>query len=299
MLRALASLLAGLLAAVLLPASLLSVWVDGVVSDTGRYVETVAPLADDDVVKTAAVEQLDREALQLLVGAGGTLPAGGETLVHLVVSRVVDSPAFRTVWVQANRAAHDQLVAVLEHRSDVVLDRDGRVSIDLNPVLATIATNLAAQGLTVPDPSTVDASFPVMSAHQLAKARRAYDIVETLGFWLPVAWLTLVALTLLLARRRLAATARLAVVSLLALGLLAVALSFARDAVSENLTQPDVARAVWDVVVASLWHELELCAGVLVVVALVTAVLSAVLPTVLGRARTPSGASPDGEPWRR
>jgi hypothetical protein len=290
-LRSFTATLVGLLAALLLPASLLSVWVDGVVSDTDTYVETVTPLADDDAVKAAAVRELDREALQLVVGARGQLPAGGEKLVRLVVEQVVDSPAFRTAWVRANRAAHDQLVAVLEDRSDVVLDRDGRVSIDLNPVFATVAADLAAQGLGVLDPSAIDASFPVMDAGQLAHARRAYDTIDTLGFWLPLAWLALVALTLLLARRRLAATAKLALASLLGLGLLAVTLAFAREVVTEDLSEPGVARAVWDVVVADLWHQLELCAGVLVLVALVTGVLAG----VLGRARTPSGETPDGE----
>ena len=62
--------LAGLLAAVLLPLSIASVWVHGVVSDTDRYVETVTPLADDDVVKAAAVKELQRKALQLVAGTG-------------------------------------------------------------------------------------------------------------------------------------------------------------------------------------------------------------------------------------
>ena len=100
-----------------------------------------------------------------------------------------------------------------------------------------------------------------MDADQLAKARRAYDALDTLGFWLPLVWAALVLLTLLLARRRLATTAKLAAATLVTLGLLALVLLFARDALTEDLPQRDVALAVWDVVVASLWRAIEVCCG--------------------------------------
>ena len=129
-----------------------------------------------------------------------------------------------------------------------------------------------------------------MDADQLAKARRAYDALDTLGFWLPLVWAALVLLTLLLARRRLATTAKLAAASLLTLGLLALVLLFARDALTEDLPQRDVALAVWDVVVASLWRAIEVCAAALLVVALVAAVLAG----VRGKRATPPGTDPDG-----
>jgi hypothetical protein len=290
-LRSPAAALTGLVAAVLLPVSLLSVWVHGVVSDTDTYVETVTPLADDDTVKAAVVKELGREAMQLVATTGSALPSGSARLVHLVVQRVVDSPTFRIAWVEANRSAHEQLVAVLEERGSPRLDGEGRLTIELGSVLSAVAQALAAQGLVdAGRAADIDASFPVMDAGQLAKARRAYDALDTLGFWLPVLWAALALLTLLLARRRLAATAKLAVAALLTLGLLALALLFARDAFTEDLPQRDVAVAVWDVVVARLWRELEVCAAVLVVVAAVAGVLSG----VLAREGAPSGQDPDG-----
>ena len=290
-LRSPVAALTGLLAAVLLPLSVLSVWTDGVVSDTDKYVETVTPLADDDTVKAAAVKELEREAMQLAATTGGPLPPGTEDLVHLVVQQVVDGPTFRTAWEQANRSAHEQLIAVLEDRSNARLDDEGRVSIQLATVFSAIAQNLAEQGLVDADRAAdVDASFAVMDADQLAKARRAYDALDTLGFWLPLVWAALVLLTLLLARRRLATTAKLAAASLLTLGLLALVLLFARDALTEDLPQRDVALAVWDVVVASLWRAIQVCAAALLVVALVAAVLAGVRQ----KRATPPGTDPDG-----
>jgi hypothetical protein len=291
MLRTPVATLTGLLAAVLLPLSVLSVWTHAVVSDTDKYVETVTPLADDDVVKAAAIKELEREALQLAATSGTTLPPGTDEVVHLVVQRAVDSPTFRTAWVQANRIAHEQLVAVLEDRSSPLIDDEGRVTIELGTVFSAIAQTLAAQGLVDADrAANIDASFAVMDADRLTKARRAYDTLDTLGFWLPLVWAALVLLTLLLAHRRLASTVKLAAASLVTLGLLALVLLFARDALTEDLAQRDVALAVWDVVVASLWRAIEVCAAALVVVALVAAVLAA----VLGRRAPPPETDPDG-----
>lgn len=282
--------LTGLLAALLLPLSMLSVWMDRVVTDTDRYVETVTPLADDPVVQAAAIAKLDPAALRLVQRNGRTLP-GADRLVHLVVQRVVESPAFRTAWAQANRSAHQQVLAVLEGRSRVALDSQGRVTIELGTVLGNITDTLAAQGLVNPDRvPEVQASIAVMDSELLAKVRRWYDALNTFGFWLPVAWAVLVLVTLLLSRRRLASLARLAVASLLALGLFALGLYVARDVVTADLPEQDVVLAVWDVVLASLWRAVEVAAGVLAVVAL-GAGLAAVL---VGRHRSPSGADPDG-----
>jgi hypothetical protein len=290
-LRSFTASLTGVIAAVLLPVSVLSVWTHGVVSDTDKYVETVAPLADDDAVKAAAVKELEREALQLAALTATPLPPGTEELVRLVVQQVVNSPTFRAAWVEANRTAHEQLVAVLEDRSDARVDDDGRVSIELGTVFSAIAQDLADRGLVnAGRAADIDASFAVMDADQLAKARRAYDTLDTLGFWLPVVWAALVLLTLLLARRRLSATTKLAVASLVTVGLLALVVLFARDALTEDLPQRDVALAVWDVVVESLWRAIQVCAVALAVVA----VAAGVLAVVLGRRAAPPGTDPDG-----
>jgi len=182
---------------------------------------------------------------------------------------------FRTAWIAANRTAHDQLVAVLEGRDQVALDDQGRVTIQLGGVYAAVAKELAATGLPgAQQVANLDASIAVMDADQLTRARRAYQLLDALGFWLPFGWMVAVLLTLVFARRKVAATAKLAIGSLVALGLLALGLTVARTRLTEDLPQRDVARQVWDVVTAQLWHQLELAAVVLAVIALATAVVA-------------------------
>jgi hypothetical protein len=269
MTRTFAAALCGVLAAVLLPLSIVAVWVDRVVTDTDRYVETVAPLAEDEVVKAAAAEQLEREALRLVASVGVPMPQGVvDQLVQRAVERVVDSAAFRTAWVRANRTAHRQLVAVLEGRTSVEVNESGQVTVELGSVLDTIAQELTAGGLpgleNLPD---VRVSLAVVDADRLARAQRTYDVIDTLGVWVPIAWVVMTLLTLLLSRRRLAATAKLALASVLALGLLALLLVFARDEATADLPQRAVALAVWDVLLASLWRAVEVAAIVAAIVA--------------------------------
>jgi len=284
MLRSVPAGLTGLLAAVLLPLGLLSVWVHTVVSDTDTYVATVTPLADDEQVQAAAVDEVERAAVRLLEDAG-TAPPGVGLLVHAAVQQVVESPLFRTAWIAANRIAHDQVIAVLEGRQQVALDDQGRVTIDLSGVFEAVAKALTAQGLAgAAQVAELDASIPVMDADQLAKARRAYDVLDTLGFWLPFAWMVAVLLTLVLARRKAGAVAKLAIASLAGLALLAAGLVVARHTLTEKLPQRDAARAVWHVVTADLWLEIELAAAVVMVVAVAAAVLAA----LRGRSGTPS-----------
>ena len=97
-----------------------------------------------------------------------------------------------------------------------------------------------------------------MDADQLAKARRAYDALDTLGFWLPLAWTALVLLTLLLARRRLAGHREAGDRLARGPGAARPRSLFARDTLTEDLPQRDVALAVWDVVIADLRRAVEL-----------------------------------------
>ncbi|GMA25141.1 hypothetical protein GCM10025864_29000 [Luteimicrobium album] len=105
--------------------------------DTDRYVATVAPLADDPDVQNAVatkvtdaiVQQLDLETLtrnaltaitdnaprvpDAIVGLAPVLAGQANGFIGDQVTRFVRSDNFANLWVQANRAAHANVVAVL------------------------------------------------------------------------------------------------------------------------------------------------------------------------------------------
>ena len=87
-----------LLACLVLPVAVVSLWTDSVVTETDAYVETVGPLADDAVVQDFVQQRLVAETLT-------RLPQAPPRLVDRAATRAcrAGSPA---AWERANRGAH-------------------------------------------------------------------------------------------------------------------------------------------------------------------------------------------------
>lgn len=277
--RSLLSGLLGLLACVVLPVAVVATWTDRVVSDSGAYVDTVAPLASDQAVQDAVADRLEDALVR-----GYPVLSGQSNLVRQAAERAVESQQFERAWRSANREAHGQALAILEDDSAVV---DGnRVTIDLGALMASMISGLdvsGVSGLGVPE-----AKFTLATSDDLERAQTAYSMLDLLGSWLPVAWLALVALTLLLARGRRWAGLWLAAGSAIGLLTLWPALAVARSGFTDQVPPADreVAGAVFDV----LTRDLELAIiGLLVAAAAAFAVLAAAL--LLPRRRTPAAAS--------
>ena len=115
-------------------------WGARTVLNTDRYVATVAPLAQDPAVQQAIATRLTDEVFEALnvqdlisstlssIGERATLLAGPLTnalrgFVQDQVLKVVQSDAFETFWVQANRFVHTQVLAVLRGENQGVDDR--------------------------------------------------------------------------------------------------------------------------------------------------------------------------------
>jgi hypothetical protein len=288
------------LTCVLLPLALVGAWAKAVALDTDRYVETVAPLAEDPGVQdavaarmaAAAQRAMDLEArapelaqrlppalrpyLDSAAQRGSALLTddvleAAQAMVERVTMEVVASPEFADAWAQANRSAHEELMAVLSGDPDQVGD-ERRVSLRLGTALGTVFGVLVERGLVdqadVPD---VEVSFDLVRTGDLERARELYRWLDALGLWLPVAWALLLGATVLLGR-----SARtlvwLAAGSLLTLGLLALALVVGRDVAIDRVADRDreVAGTVWDTVLSSLWQLVGVAAAVAAVVLVVS-----------------------------
>lgn len=264
-LRTSVACLLGLLACLLLPFGVLSVWVAQQVSDTDAYVETVGPLAENETVKDETSTRVSAEIERQVPEARQE-----RATVDLVVDRVVDGPEFPGVWRTANRVAHEQIVKILADDSQA-----DRVTIDLQPVAKEAAEGLRKEGLPVRADQVPRIPFTVARGDDLRQAQDAYTIAEDAGFWSPIVWVLLVALTLLAARRRLRTLAWLAAGSAV---MVAVALLGLRLVRSEVLAQVpsgdrDLAEVIWEV----LTRDLRTAYLVIAVVGLVVALLAAVL----------------------
>ena len=275
--RHLTFVLVAVLACLVLSAAVVSTWVSTVVTDSDAYVDTVGPLADDSVVQDFVEESLVAATLE-------RLPQAPPAAVRRAAARVVQGPEFRPAWDEANRSAHEQLVAALEADSDSPVADDGRVTIQVGTLVIAVLDIVDTRGRidtsTVPD---VQTSFQLMDGAELDQARDYYRLVDAAGLWVPVLWAALFVVALLVAVRRRRALAWLAAGSVLALGALLVVLAAARAYVVDRAptSESDVIGAMWDVVVAGLRNGTWLAIGV----ALATLVVSLLLGLLLGRPR--------------
>lgn len=193
------------LGAILLPMAVLTVWTRNQVLDTDRYLRTVQPLSDDPVLTSAIstrisdtiideidVKSLAQEALpenaQLLAAP---IAAGASSLVHTATNRLVESDQFDTLWLEANRAGHEGLVAVLTgRRGPVVSTENGKVVISLGPLVKKVLERVDEQfGIDISSripADKIDIKFTLVDSPQLAKLQTQIKWFDRLS------WFTLV-----------------------------------------------------------------------------------------------------------
>ena len=143
------------LTCVLVPVSLLTVWVHDIVLDTDRYVSTVSPLATDPAIEAAAVNRItqaaavrvdgnaDRRGRRRLAASPRAATArravpikalgpqldvgrrsGWSTKVVYPLRR--RATASRRIWTNANRAAHAAVVHALTGEGRGAVERERR-----------------------------------------------------------------------------------------------------------------------------------------------------------------------------
>src|SRR4051812_35914606 len=285
---------------VLAPLAVTAVWANRQVSDTDRYVETVAPLAKDpavqaavatrvsaavldalnvpaltsDIVDGLAKQDLPPRAVRGLRALEVPLNNGIESFVGSSVSKVISSDQFAALWVEANRAAHDALVKLLSgEQTGAVTAQNGEVTLNLGPIIAQVKQQLIDAGYTVAERiPPIDKSFVLVQSDAVTKAQGFYSLLNTLGYWLPIIALVLLALGVYIARghrRALIGASIGVVVGMLVVGVaLAIGRVYYLDAVPSDVLPREAAENIFDTIVRFLRTGLRATAVLALVVAI-------------------------------
>ncbi|HEY6709257.1 MAG TPA: hypothetical protein VJB61_16890 [Actinomycetota bacterium] len=286
--RTIVAVLLIVLGCVLAPLAGVAVWARNQVTNTDRYVATITPLASDPAIQQAVADQitaqvftyidiqalttqvvdalsarvegrgLPPQAATALQGLAGPVANGVEGFVRTQVERIVQSQAFEDAWIQANRVAHEALVKALTGEGGGAVTVEGdTVTLNLAPFIQTVKQQLVAQGFTlaerIPD---VKASFVLFQSADITRAQSAFNLLNTLGNWLPVVALVLLGIGIYVAKdhRRALVGAALGVAGgMVLLGLtLAVFRSIYLDAVPAAVLPHDAAAVLYDTIVRFL-----------------------------------------------
>ncbi|MEU9298931.1 hypothetical protein [Streptomyces sp. NPDC048269] len=183
------------LAALLVPASAVAYWADRELGDADRYTAAMSPLAANPAVQGVVVTQATR-ALSGQIDAG---PFQGDldALLGEALGSFADTPAYRTAWDAANRAAHAAFLKAL------TTGHGDALTIDLAPVIAQVKQELVADGVPFADRIPVThVSVKVMEYDNLAALREGFRMLQIAGIWLPVLTLVLAATAIAVAVHR-------------------------------------------------------------------------------------------------
>lgn len=162
------------------PATALSAWwIYGQATDTARFTETARPLATDEIVQDAVVDELVRRT-------------GAPARLRPIANALVRRKAYRDSWLAIQRQAHTRLATRLTG------DVQTPLTLDLAPAAAILRDRVAAAGLTPVADAIVDPA-PVVLLDR-AEVRRAHDAITIVrivrGIAIPLAVLALLGVVL-------------------------------------------------------------------------------------------------------
>ena len=282
--RSIVATLLIVVACMLAPLSVAAIWTRNQVINTDRYVATVTPLASDPAIQNAIADQitaqvftyidikgLTTQAVDALAGRGlrpdvadqlqafaVPIANGVQSFTRSQVGKIVESDAFADAWVQANRVAHEALVKALtgEGGGAVTVEND-TVSLNLSAFIQTVKQRLVESGFTlaarIPE---VNASFVLFQSADITRARNVFNLLDTLGVWLPIITLVLLVVGVYVAkdhRRALVGAALGVAVGMVVLALgLAVFRAIYLDAVPAQALPHDAAAVLYDTIVRFL-----------------------------------------------
>ncbi|WP_458042049.1 MULTISPECIES: hypothetical protein [Bacteria] len=291
-------------AALLVPVSIVSAWARTELVDETAFVATFAPLAQDPAVQALIVdeatvaidESLDLQGLtdDLFDGLGGLgLPPRATAAIDLLrgpaveglrgligtsVTQLVESDVFASVWETALRASHRGLAAAATGTTPtgaVTISDTGEVGISLAPIIDEVKERLVAQGVgfasAVP---SVDRTIVLVQSDALVTVRIVYGIAAAVGWWLPLVTLALFVGGVLLARRKSVALVGTGVAIALGGGALAVALAIGATVASIAASQLALPITAVDAIYEQIITAMRDTAAVIALIGVLLAILA-------------------------
>ena len=255
--RTLVATLLIIFGAIFVPAGITGIWTKSQITDTNRYVQTIAPLANNAAIQASVAENITNQIFKYVdvksltqqvfskLGSKGILPdflvtqlqslagpvsAGIENFIRSQVNNIVHSGLFAEAWINANKIAHQSLVDALSGKTngDVTVT-DGKVSVNMAALIATVKTKLTDRGFgfasKIPE---VNATFTIFQSKNLATAQKIYRVLNPIAYGLVLLAIAFLIGGVFVAKSRRRATIGAGIAICVAAGLTALGLALAR-----------------------------------------------------------------------
>jgi hypothetical protein len=204
------------LASILTFLAIFTSWIDRQALDTNEWVNTSGRLLEDkaisDAVATYAVDELyanvDVSAVvkqrlpQGLQQFSSPVAAGVRQVATQAAQQAIQSPRVQQAWRDANRIAHQQLVSILKGNNEVVSSQNGKVVLNLRPLVLQLADRIGLKKqLNQKLPPDVG-QLEVADSKDLDTARTVVKLIEGLAWFFTFGSLGLFGLAFYLAKGR-------------------------------------------------------------------------------------------------
>jgi hypothetical protein len=182
------------LASVLAFMAILAVWANRQILNTDNWTRTSTQLLENPVIRDQmaayVVDQLYanvdvaaeiRQALPPRAQALAGPAAGGlRNLAEQTARRMLARPRAQALWSDANRAAQQQLLTILEDGGSVVSTTGGNVVLDLRALLAQMEQQVGIGGRLQQKLPASAAQITIMQSDRLAAAQSGLKIIRGL-----------------------------------------------------------------------------------------------------------------------
>lgn len=246
--------------------SIFGVWASRQLLDTDNWTDTSTQLLQNQAIRDqtaifltdqlyanvdveAEIRSFLPENLQVLAA-----PAAGavRNVVDDAAGKALSNPTVQASWSQANRAAHEALVNVIEDEGRYTSIQDGKVVLDLRPILVSIAARLGLPDAVQQKIPASAGQVEVLQSDEISAAQDAAKLLKNADWFLRLLVVLGLALSIWLARGRRAQALAAAGLSLVIAGLSALIIrSIAGGAVVDSLASTEAVRpaatAAWTI----------------------------------------------------
>ena len=191
-----------------------AVWANRQALETDTWTETSSELLEDKQIQEAVAgflvdelynnidiqSELEQQLPPLAKPLAGPAAGGLRELTQEIALRGLESPPVQALWEDANRIAHERVLAVIEDESDVLKLEGDSATLDLRALLEQVAQRVGLGEDLVGKLPEGAGQLTVLRSDQIGAAQDGVRILRGLALVLSLIALGLFALAIYLAR---------------------------------------------------------------------------------------------------
>jgi uncharacterized membrane protein YidH (DUF202 family) len=190
--------------------SVFGIWIERQALNTDDWVQTSSRLIADEKIRTALADYLvdqlyenvdvEKDIEERLPDdvkeIAGPLSAGARQFAGDGAIKVLETSTAQTLWKDANRTAHEQLIAVLEDKKEAVSTEEGNVSLNTGSLITNLA-NQVGIGADLADKLPPEAGqIEILKSDELKTAQNIAVAIKGLALVLSILTFALFALAI-------------------------------------------------------------------------------------------------------